>query len=221
MCTTPGSIYTPAIITHHAVHVGETPQRAAFVLDTVLRAHDRHGGTGQRRQRLERVRGVLTFHREHDDVVRAECDLRRMLDDRNAQRAPAAGSSEAQPVRRDRAAVLAARDQQYVAAGFEQERAERSTDRARAVEDVSHGDEPWRRPTGNPSGAAPKSGLMARTIPKENTADWNLNGLLAIAFGHGVNDFFSGTVALDDLLRRLERRVVGLVPRRRRLSSGT
>jgi len=25
---------------------------------------------------------------------------------------------------------------------------------------------------------------------------WNLNGLMAIAFGHGVNDFYSGTVAL-------------------------
>lgn len=27
-------------------------------------------------------------------------------------------------------------------------------------------------------------------------ADWNLGGILAVAFGHGVSDFFSGTVAL-------------------------
>lgn len=31
---------------------------------------------------------------------------------------------------------------------------------------------------------------------KPAAADWNLSGLLAVAFGHGVNDFFSGTVAL-------------------------
>jgi FSR family fosmidomycin resistance protein-like MFS transporter len=37
---------------------------------------------------------------------------------------------------------------------------------------------------------------MARTAEREQTADWKLSGLLAIAFGHGVNDFFSGTVAL-------------------------
>jgi MFS transporter, FSR family, fosmidomycin resistance protein len=37
---------------------------------------------------------------------------------------------------------------------------------------------------------------MAQAAAKPKGADWNLNGLLAIAFGHGVNDFFSGTVAL-------------------------
>ena len=33
-------------------------------------------------------------------------------------------------------------------------------------------------------------------LPLRKAADWHLRGLLAIAFGHGVNDFFSGTVAL-------------------------
>jgi FSR family fosmidomycin resistance protein-like MFS transporter len=37
---------------------------------------------------------------------------------------------------------------------------------------------------------------MAQASAKESTADWNLSGLLAIAFGHGVNDFYSGTVPL-------------------------
>jgi FSR family fosmidomycin resistance protein-like MFS transporter len=37
---------------------------------------------------------------------------------------------------------------------------------------------------------------MAQAVAKEEAAGWNLSGLLAIAFGHGVNDFFSGTVAL-------------------------
>jgi FSR family fosmidomycin resistance protein-like MFS transporter len=37
---------------------------------------------------------------------------------------------------------------------------------------------------------------MAQALAREKTADWKLSGLLAIAFGHGVNDFFSGTVAL-------------------------
>lgn len=33
-------------------------------------------------------------------------------------------------------------------------------------------------------------------LPLRKAADWHLRGLLAVAFGHGVNDFFSGTVAL-------------------------
>lgn len=37
---------------------------------------------------------------------------------------------------------------------------------------------------------------MARAVAQRKTADWNLSGLLAVAFGHGVNDFYSGTVAL-------------------------
>jgi len=37
---------------------------------------------------------------------------------------------------------------------------------------------------------------MEEALEPRKPADWNLNGLLAIAFGHGVNDFFSGTVAL-------------------------
>lgn len=37
---------------------------------------------------------------------------------------------------------------------------------------------------------------MANAVAKPVGADWNLRALLAIAFGHGVNDFFSGTVAL-------------------------
>jgi FSR family fosmidomycin resistance protein-like MFS transporter len=38
--------------------------------------------------------------------------------------------------------------------------------------------------------------IMAQAIAGKKAADWNLGGLLAIAFGHGVNDFYSGTVAL-------------------------
>jgi FSR family fosmidomycin resistance protein-like MFS transporter len=38
--------------------------------------------------------------------------------------------------------------------------------------------------------------MMAQAVAQKKTADWNLSGLLAIAFGHGVNDFYSGTVAL-------------------------
>ena len=37
---------------------------------------------------------------------------------------------------------------------------------------------------------------MAQAVAQRKPADWNLSGLLAIAFGHGVNDFYSGTVAL-------------------------
>jgi FSR family fosmidomycin resistance protein-like MFS transporter len=37
---------------------------------------------------------------------------------------------------------------------------------------------------------------MAVASAKPKDADWNLGGLFAIAFGHGVNDFYSGTVAL-------------------------
>jgi FSR family fosmidomycin resistance protein-like MFS transporter len=37
---------------------------------------------------------------------------------------------------------------------------------------------------------------MARAAAKPEPAGWNLNGLLAIAFGHGISDFYSGTVAL-------------------------
>jgi FSR family fosmidomycin resistance protein-like MFS transporter len=37
---------------------------------------------------------------------------------------------------------------------------------------------------------------MAQAVAGRKAADWNLSGLLAIAFGHGVNDFYSGTVAL-------------------------
>ena len=37
---------------------------------------------------------------------------------------------------------------------------------------------------------------MAQAVAQRKTADWNLSGLLAVAFGHGVNDFYSGTVAL-------------------------
>lgn len=36
----------------------------------------------------------------------------------------------------------------------------------------------------------------AATAGRDRSAGWNLGGLLAIAFGHGVNDLFSGTVAL-------------------------
>ena len=39
-------------------------------------------------------------------------------------------------------------------------------------------------------------GVMAQATAERKPADWNLSGLLAIAFGHGVNDFYSGTVAL-------------------------
>jgi hypothetical protein len=39
--------------------------------------------------------------------------------------------------------------------------------------------------------------MMAQAVAQKKTADWNLSGLLAIAFGHGVNDFYSGTVALS------------------------
>jgi MFS transporter, FSR family, fosmidomycin resistance protein len=38
--------------------------------------------------------------------------------------------------------------------------------------------------------------VAQRELAGPKPADWNLRGLLAIAFGHGVNDFFSGTVAL-------------------------
>lgn len=37
---------------------------------------------------------------------------------------------------------------------------------------------------------------MARALAVEKVNDWKLGGLLGLAFGHGVNDFFSGTVAL-------------------------
>ena len=37
---------------------------------------------------------------------------------------------------------------------------------------------------------------LAETLPQRKAVDWHLRGLLAVAFGHGVNDFFSGTVAL-------------------------
>jgi FSR family fosmidomycin resistance protein-like MFS transporter len=37
---------------------------------------------------------------------------------------------------------------------------------------------------------------MAQAAAKPQSAGWNLNGLLAIAFGHGISDFYSGTVAL-------------------------
>ena len=37
---------------------------------------------------------------------------------------------------------------------------------------------------------------MARAVAPAERADWNLGGLIAVAFGHGVDDFFAGTVAL-------------------------
>ena len=37
---------------------------------------------------------------------------------------------------------------------------------------------------------------MAQALVRDRPDDWKLSGLLGIAFGHGVNDFFSGTVAL-------------------------
>jgi FSR family fosmidomycin resistance protein-like MFS transporter len=37
---------------------------------------------------------------------------------------------------------------------------------------------------------------MERAEGVKKSADWNLGGLAGIAFGHGVNDFYSGTVAL-------------------------
>jgi FSR family fosmidomycin resistance protein-like MFS transporter len=37
---------------------------------------------------------------------------------------------------------------------------------------------------------------LAEAIPQRKAADWHLRGLLAVALGHGVNDYFSGTVAL-------------------------
>jgi len=37
---------------------------------------------------------------------------------------------------------------------------------------------------------------LAEALPARKAADWHLRGLLAIAFGHGINDWFSGTVAL-------------------------
>jgi FSR family fosmidomycin resistance protein-like MFS transporter len=37
---------------------------------------------------------------------------------------------------------------------------------------------------------------MTNAREPSSAKDWNLRGLLAIAFGHGVNDFYSGTVAL-------------------------
>ena len=37
---------------------------------------------------------------------------------------------------------------------------------------------------------------LAEALPRQKAADWHLRGLLAIAFGHGINDWFSGTVAL-------------------------
>lgn len=37
---------------------------------------------------------------------------------------------------------------------------------------------------------------MARALAVEKVNDWKLGGLLGLAFGHGVNDFFSGTVVL-------------------------
>src|ERR1700743_1025081 len=38
---------------------------------------------------------------------------------------------------------------------------------------------------------------MERASTQLKPAGWNLSGLLGIAFGHGVNDLFSGPVALD------------------------
>jgi len=37
---------------------------------------------------------------------------------------------------------------------------------------------------------------MSTVREASSAKDWNLRGLLAIAFGHGVNDFYSGTVTL-------------------------
>jgi hypothetical protein len=80
----------------------------------------------------------LTLHGEHDRVTFRQRQLRRMLDDRNSQRAPALGCPEPQSVRRDSRAVGSAGDQDDVAAGFEKARAERSAHRSGAVKDVSH-----------------------------------------------------------------------------------
>jgi FSR family fosmidomycin resistance protein-like MFS transporter len=43
---------------------------------------------------------------------------------------------------------------------------------------------------------AAEASAMAHAIDERKPADWNLGALLAIAFGHGVNDFYSGTFAL-------------------------
>ena len=37
---------------------------------------------------------------------------------------------------------------------------------------------------------------MAQAIAQRSRADWHLGGLLSVAFGHGLTDFFSGTVPL-------------------------
>ena len=106
------------------------------------------------------------------------------------------GGAEAQAAQRHGASVFAARDQHDVAAELEQARAERSADRAGAVEDVSHGSAALAAATGNPSVVTPKSAGWHQRSRKPSPPTGTCSGLLAIAFGHGVNDFYSGTVAL-------------------------
>ncbi len=129
----------------HAVDAVEEAERGAFVGDAVLHAHHGNRRGCARRQRAERLAGVLALHREQHHVVGAEVDARRVGDDRDGERhgvgatvGGGVGRHQAQPTVTDRVVVVTASDQHHVVALLRQPATHHSADRAGAVHDESH-----------------------------------------------------------------------------------
>ncbi len=94
----------------HAVHVGEQPERLAFVLHAVLHAHDRLVGHAGGAEVVEHADGVLALDAEHEHVVVGDVDLADRRDDGQLDGPGAGGRLVAQPRLAHHPRVLAAGD---------------------------------------------------------------------------------------------------------------
>ena len=146
----------------HRVHVRESPQRRALVLDAVLRADHRDVRARRRFEALERGGGVLALDRQQHDVVVAPGDLLGERDDLDRLHEHPVGGFEAQPRPRDRLAMRAAGDQHDIMAVLEQPAADGPADRSRAVND-----EPRHPASGYSNAACP-----VRALPRISVWIW-------------------------------------------------
>ena len=123
----------------HAVDAREVAQRAALVLDAVLRADDRRLDVAGGGLEVEQCAlGVLGLHREDDDVVVGPLELAGVADslDRQLDGAEVVGD-EAESALLNGAEVVAAADQDGVEAAVEEAPADGRADAAGAVDDGS------------------------------------------------------------------------------------
>ena len=156
----------------------EATKRRPFVGDAVLDADDRDAVAPDRRERFERRERVLRLHRQQDDVVRAELELTRVCDRRDAERLRACDVVDAEPLLADRLEMRPARDEHDVVPGLMEPSADDAADGAGPVDDEAHaatleggGDRPDAEP-GPPSCPSGSEARRCGARERENGRSW-------------------------------------------------